>query len=259
MINNLKLHWDFIKMHISTRMAYRFDFFISLFAYFIFEFIAPIFVGVIYLAGGRFPGWDYSQILLIQGSLTLIRGFSQVVFFGLFSRTEHKVRSGTLDQTLIWPVNTLWLMIMDSFDEEDIARLFGGIVIISIALSIIGDVGGSWVLFLIVSSFGVLFMFSLALLLCALTIKFVQTGRMREFLGELFIIASYPKTVYSKGIGTFFSVFFPLLIISFYPASALLGFPLDQLMLSIISILVLLAISLVIWHKALKQYSGAGG
>jgi ABC-2 type transport system permease protein len=259
MIENIKLHWQYVKMRVASRMAYRFDFFVSAFAFFLFQLVAPLFVGVIYYAGGEFPGWTFPQILLLQGALNLVKGLSFMLFFGILWNTIHRVRRGTFDLFLIRPISTLWLLIMESFDEEDVGQLLGGIAVMSVALYLLKGVHGSILMFAIFIIFGILFFLSIALLCSAATIRLVRTHRLYEFVDILMVFAGYPKTVYSKALGIVFSVIFPLFVASYYPASALLGFTYEYGIASMISTIALLGISLLIWHHALGKYQSAGG
>ncbi len=259
MIQNLLLHWQFIKLKYASRMAYRFDFFASMFAFFLFQLSGPLFVGVIFYAGGMFPGWSFPQLLLLQGALALIRGFSFMSFFGLLWNTQGHMRRGTLDILLIRPVNSLWFLIMDSFDEEDLAQFIGGITITILAIYLLPELSGSLLAFFAVVSMGILFFFCLALLCSAATIFFIETQRLYEFIDIIMILASYPKTIYSGSIAILFNTLIPLFIAGHYPASALLGFSLEGVWLASMSVLVLLALSLLVWLRALRNYTSAGG
>lgn len=258
LLSNIKLHLKFIKIGFLSRMAYRFDFFTSIFAFFLFQLTSPIFVGVIYYAGGEFEGWNIYQILFLQGILKIIQGFSFMTFFGILWDTQEKIKGGTFDLLLIRPVNSLWLLVMDAFDEEDIGQVLGGIAIMLFALPYV-QIKGSIFLFLILSIFGVLFFFSLALLCSAVAIIFIKADRLYEFIHAMIIIAGYPKTIYSEGLSVLFNTFIPLLVAAHYPASALLGLKLEGISTALISVIILLTASLIIWHWALKKYASAGG
>ena len=258
-MQNFFLHWQFIKLKYSSRMAYRFDFFASMLAFFLFQLTGPLFVGVIFYAGGLFPGWSFPQLLLLQGSLALIRGFSFMFFFGLLWNTQNHMRRGTFDILLIRPVNSLWFLIMDSFDEEDLGQFIGGVAITFVAISLLPELQGSLLAFFAILILGILFFLSLALLCSAATIIFIETQRLYEFIDIIMIFASYPKTIYSGSIAILFNTLIPLFVAGHYPASALMGFNLDDIWIAAISVLVLLALSLLVWLKALRNYTSAGG
>lgn len=258
-ISNIRLHWQFIGLKYATRMAYRFDFFASFLAFFLFQLSGPLFVGVIYFAGGMFPGWAFSQLLLLQGVLALIKGFSFMSFFGLLWNTRRRIRQGMFDMLLIRPVNSLWLLIMDSFDDEDLGQFVGGILITLFAVALLPELQGSIITFFAIAVLGILFFFSLALLCSAATILFIETERLYEFIDIILIFASYPKTIYSGSLAILFNTMVPLFIAGHYPAAALLGMDLQGVLIAGLSVVLLLIISLFIWHKTLRYHTSAGG
>ncbi len=240
-------------------MTYRFDFFASMLAFFLFQLTGPLFVGVIFYAGGMFPGWNFPQILLLQGVLSLIRRFSFMSFCGLLWNTQNHIRQGTLDIFLIRPVNSLWLLTMDSFDEEDLGQFIGGITITLLAMTLMPELKGSLAIFFLILLLGILFFFSLALLCSAATIRFIETQRLYEFVDIIMIFASYPKTIYSGTLAVLFNTLIPLFIAGHYPASALLGFSVEGVWLAAASVFALFGASLFIWHRSLQSYTSAGG
>lgn len=255
---HIKLHLQYIKTGFQSRMTYRLDFFLSIIAFFLHQLSAPVFVGVVYYAGGEFPGWNIYQVLLLQGVLNMIKGFSFMSFFIMAWVTERRIRRGTFDLLLVRPVNTLWLLIMESFDEEDLGQFLAGVVLTVFAMQYV-ELKGSLLLFLPLAFFGVLFYFSLALLRSAVSIIFVKADRLQEVVNLLNVFASYPQTIYSPRLKFLFNTFVPLLLAANYPASALLGFSMEGVYIAMISAIVLVAFSLYVWHTALRKYTSAGG
>ncbi len=259
MKNSVLLYLEFIKMKFASRIAYRLDFFASIIAFFLYQLIGPIFVGVVYYSGGKFEGWTIYELLLLQGVATIIQGFSFLVVFSLLWTTRRYMREGTLDLLLIRPINTLWLMVMNAFDEEDVAQVAGGLAIFFFAVYHLDKIEGSWILFALLFILGFLFFFSFALLCSAATMKFIETMRLWEFIDMMIVLAHYPRNAYSKSVGLLFSTIIPLLIAGHYPASVLMGRTLDGIQITIVSTIGLFAFSLFIWHKTLKSYTSAGG
>lgn len=257
----MKLHWQFIKLHIASRMAYRGDFFLSMFTFFFAQLIGPIIVGVIYYAGGTFPGWTFEELLLLQGSVSLVQGFAFMLFFGILWHSQELVRQGRFDLLLIKPVHTLRLLIMNSFDSEDISQFIGGIAVTGAAFYLLGlnITVIDFLLYLLLLFVGVLFYFALAVCVAITTIRFINTSRLYEFVDIITSFARYPKQIYSPRVALFFSTALPLLIAGYFPAAILLGFPLDNLLWSILSVIALVFIVLMWWNNTLKWYASAGG
>lgn len=256
-MHHLRLHWEMAKLRVAARMAFRSDLALSVVSFFLAQLTAPIFASVIYSNGGRFPGWSLYEVFVLQGFWALVLGFSFTFFFGLLWFTENRMKDGTFDLGLLKPANTLWLMIMGGFDEEDFARVCSGIVLIAFGLYHV-DIAGSILLALLLALFGVLFYFAVAVTFSALTIRFVRT-RLYEVVAIFNTFAAYPKSVYGKSVGFVLSSILPLALIANYPASALLGFTLDGALRAVVCVIILAVASVWFWFKTLKSYSSAGG
>lgn len=259
MIYSARLHWQYVKMRIAARMAYRTDFVASIGLFTVLQMVGPLFIATIYSAGAGFPGWSLAQVFLLQGILICIKGFSFLFFFELFRRTGAYVRRGTFDMYLLRPISCLSLLVMDAFDEEDVGQLFGGGLLIGYSVFRLGAPRGSILLTLVLGAFGVLFFFSLTVFFAAISLRFVHTQRLAELVEISTLFASYPRTVFPQLLGTVFTFFFPLFLISSFPAEALLGRSSAAAWLACVSVLAFLALSLLAWRASLARYSSAGG
>lgn len=259
MIYSPKVHWQFIKMRLAARMAYRADFVASIGIFTLLQMAGPLFIAAIYHAGGAFPGWSLDQALLLQGVLISIKGFSFTFFFQLFRRTASYVRLGTFDMYLLRPISCLALLVMDAFDEEDAGQVLGGALLIGYAVLRLGAPRGSIPLTLALGFFGVLFFFSLTVFFAAITVRLVNTLRLAELIEISMLFASYPRTIFPQILGSVFTFVVPLFILASFPAAALLGKSSAGAGLACLTVLAFLALSLLAWRASLARYASAGG
>jgi len=241
-------------------MAYRGEYFISLVAMFVLELIGPLFVYIIYFNSSGFAGWTFHQVLLLHGIFLMVKGFSFMSFFGIVWNSNELLKRGVFDLVLLKPRNVLFMFICNSYDAEDMAKFFGGILVTVYALlhiqgvTLLGVLGGVFVML-----FGVGLLFSMALLFSAFAFKFIRSERIYEIFEILGMIGSYPKTVYPKLTGTIFTALLPIFVVAVFPAQVMLkGWSVD-ILVSCISVIVLVAVSLMVWFKTIKNYSSAGG
>lgn len=259
MIKELKLHWQFAKYKTSERMTYRADFFVSALAFSVIHFLGPLFVLAIYDSGGMIPGWNRWELILMQGSFSIIQGIASIFFFGIVWNVEERVQKGELEVLMTKPVNLLWFLAMDSFDVDDIGQLIAGLAISGASIYYLVPLEGSIPLFLLFIGLGLALMFGLALLMSSMAIRFVKIGRLFEIFQSLTNITKYPKNIYGKGLKTAFSTVMPLFVLSYYPAGALLGADLGGgILISVCTLLVLIG-SKILWNSTIKHYQGAGG
>ena len=68
-----KIYLHGMKTALASRMAYRADFFMSIFIMMIVEMFGPLITLLIYSNGASFPGWQQHEVLLLQGVFLLSR------------------------------------------------------------------------------------------------------------------------------------------------------------------------------------------
>lgn len=248
------------KIRIAERMAYRGEYFISLITMFVLELTGPFFAFIIYHNTPGFAGWTFFDILLLQGILLIVKGFSFFSFHGIVWNSNLLMQKGELDTILLKPRNSLWMLICSSFDAEDIAKFVGGLIITGYALFNIQSftmLGFFVMIILMICACG--FYFMVALLLSSFIIRFIQSWRIYEIVEVFEVAGEYPKSIYPKSVGTFFTTLIPIFIAGFLPAKALLGAYSMDMIIAPLCVLALCLISLKAWFSSIRNYSSAGG
>ena len=105
-----------------------------------------------------------------------------------------------------------------------------------------------------------IFMYSLMVLISSLSFLFVKSLGLFDLLFKLTDVSRYPMNIYGFEMRLIFTFILPVAVISFYPASALLG-TLNILNLALISMPVtaFLIFSIIMWNLAMKKYTSSGG
>lgn len=260
MTSSLMLWLRYAGNAIAQRMAYRTEYLISLASMFILE-LAPILLTyVIYSNSPGFAGWSFHEVLLIQGIFLFIRGFSFSNFGGVLWNSNRMVQSGNFDLLLVRPRNTLFLMICESFDAEDIAKYIGGGAITLYALSnlpapsFLGILGG-----LVAVVLGIGFFFALVLFFSAMIIRVTKMTSTYELLEIISMIGQYPKTIFPQSIALLLTGIFPIFIVALIPAQFLLGMFTTDILISGTATIILIIVSWNLWFSTLRRYTSAGG
>lgn len=260
MISNLRIHLQGIKTALASRMAYRGDFFMSIFIMLFEEMLAPLITVLVYNNGASFPGWNMYEALLIQSIFLLARGISFPFFFGIVWNTIERVRDGVFDLLLIKPKSVLFMAIVTGFDSEDLGKLCGGITLFTLSISRISPPGiMEWVQFVALFLVALAVLFGFALILAALGIVWIGNFRVYEIFFSITNFGMYPAAIFSKGLQTLITMIIPIAILGFIPASVLLGKPTAGTLGAVGSGIVFFAFSFLFWHWMLKKYSSAGG
>lgn len=260
MINAIKMWGSFIKNAILQRMAYRTEFAISLITMSLIELVGPIITALIYYSTEGIAGWSFNQIFLLQSILILIKGISFPFFYGIVWNSNITLQKGEFDLILIKPRNTLFTFICSSFDSEDVAKLFTGIILVTIAIYRLGTFPIFNILLMLLSIVvGVGFMFASALFFSAFIFKFIQTWRLYELIDIIFLYGSYPKKIYGSIVGNFFTFGIPIFIAGYYPVEILYGNYSWSILYGVISVIFLVALGIFTWFRVIKNYASAGG
>ena len=246
--------------HISSRMAYRGEYLISLISMFVLELAAPIFAYVIYYNSPGFAGWTFYQVLLLQGILLMVKGFSFMSFFGIVWNSNFTLQKGDFDLTLIKPRNPLFMFICESFDAEDIGKFVCGFLLSVFAMFHIPTINWSGLLVgMIAMMLGVGLYFSLALFFSSFIFTFTRSLRIYEVLGIIEMVGSYPKSIYPRLAGTLFTAILPIFVVAVIPAKAITGEIGMDILTSGAAVIMLVIFALYTWFSTIKKYSSAGG
>ena len=250
---------QFIKIKCMARLQYPLDLAFSVFAFFLVQLTGPALVFGLYNAGASFEGWTMWELIFLQGVFSTVAGVAFVLFWGLTWRMNHVVRDGYFELARIRPINTLRLLVMEAFDEEDIAQLLSGLVVVSVS-SMYVSVDPRGLLYAVPLAFiGLIVLFSLSVIAASTVLIFVTVPRVNEFLSSFLHLLRFPKDAFSRHISVPILSLFPLFFVNTYPTQILLGGTVQGWFYSCLSVLFFLALAMYLWRYAVSQYEGAGG
>ncbi len=260
MKGSLRLYGAALKNTLASRLAYRIDFFMSVFIMLLFELIIPFATFLIYRSGGAFPGWSFGEVLLVQAVFLLAKGVVNPFFAGIVWNTLIRVREGTYDLLLIKPRSVLFMTLLTSIDVEDLGKLLGGVGVLVLALSgLPAAAPENWLAFVLLFACSVCVFMSFSFFMAGSCFKWVGNSRVYEIFDALSAFAMYPMSIFSKGLRVLVTAVIPLAIMAFIPASVLLGKSIEYLAFALGSGAVFLAAGAFFWTRMLRSYTSAGG
>ncbi len=260
MRGSIKVHVAGIKTALSSRLAYRFDLIISMITMSITEITPAVMTLLIYNNSNGFPGWTCEQVLLLQGTFMLAKGIAFPLFFGLVWKTIISVRDGTFDLFLLKPRSVLHMIIVHSFDTEDIGKFFVGAIVFGYAAAHVQVVSYlRWVEFsmLFLVALGVLF--ACAMIMSGIAIRFVKSWRLYEIMGSIWDLGMYPSAIKYPAVNFFITFAVPVLAIAYIPSSVLLDVGVPHWQYTLFGSAVFITLAYGFWQWCLKSYTSAGG
>ena len=226
-MNALKLISAFLKVNIQMSLAYRADM------------VVNILLNVMWL------GWELLSLGII------------------FSNTEkfnQSIRDGSMDYTLLQPVNSMFLV---TFSRITIWRSWD--LLLSLVLIVIGvNMSGatatplSVLAFVLLTVSGAIVIYSLWIVLIALTFWFTKFDNNVTILQALLDAGRYPVTVYPVWLRILVTFIIPIAVATTVPLQGLRGeLGLSRVLIFIAIGIASFMIASQVWKRGLTQYSGA--
>jgi ABC-2 type transport system permease protein len=261
MMRLLRTYRVLIRNELTSRMAYRFDFFSGIVVSLIGQMLLPIVTLIIYAAGASFPGWNYHEVLLIQSVFIMSTSVANTLFFGVVILVMEHIREGTFDLYLIKPAPVTLLAVGRSFSFEGVFVFAGGLALFIYALSALPIPGAlAWVQFVLVFLLAVAVLLGITFLIAATLFKWVGNSRLFEVYESVIEFGRYPASIYSKSFRAVITYAVPVALLGTIPASVLLKpGSVGGLLLAALFAFVFLGIGFAVWKLMLKSYSSTGG
>ncbi|MCL2633721.1 MAG: ABC-2 family transporter protein [Oscillospiraceae bacterium] len=254
------IYFTCIKTAMARALAYRLNFVLSMLIALGWNALFPLVTILIYGAGASFPGWDFYEVLLIQSVFLLSTGFAFMAFNGVLWSTMHHIREGSFEIVLLKPISPIFFMIAANFDPECVGMIVGGTVLFTIAIVHTGVASVMAVgQFLILFTAGFAVMAGINMLMAATSFKWVGNSRIPEIFDSMMEFGKYPATIFPKPLQGIAAFVFPVSMIGFFPAQALLGDLEMYMIISIIPCILFMLFGIFMYKHMIKLYEGVGG
>ena len=256
----LRLWTRTFALELQSDMIYKLNFFINVCAFAIADIVTPLVSVLIYTATPGIPGWSLEEFILFQGSFILMFALARVFYLYMPHQVISAIRNGSFDKYLVKPFNPLLQLTLSSWNIEGIAEIITGLALIIWAANQlpITLAGVAWFLLMVIV--GNVFIYSLMVIIAAMAFLVVQSFALYDIFFRLTDFGRYPISIYGGVLKAFLVFVFPIGVVAFYPAQALLGLiSWSSLPLIIIPVGVFFAFALGMWTLAMRQYTSAGG
>jgi ABC-2 type transport system permease protein len=205
-------------------------------------------------------GWGFPELIALLGVFRLINTMMIALVWPNTEKFNQSIRDGSMDYTILQPVNSMFLV---SFSRITVWRawdLMLAIVLIGVGIHLSGDsVTPLQILtFVLLAISGVIVVYSLWIVLIALTFWFTKFDNNVTIMQALLDSGRYPVSVYPVWLRIIITYIIPIAVATTIPLQALrgdlnFGRILIYASIGIISFLV----ASQVWKAGLKRYSGA--
>jgi ABC-2 type transport system permease protein len=259
-MNSLKLLATLLKVNIQQELAYRADTLINIALSLMWLGWELLSLSIIFSNTATLGGWGPGELLALLGVWRLVNTLMAAIIWPNTERFNASIRDGSLDYTLLMPVNSLLLISLSRIVIWRVWDLLLAAALIVVGIGMSG--GGTSILsllsFLALAASGALVIYSLWVVLIALTFWFVKFDNNVTILQALMDAGRYPATVYPPWLRLIITFVVPVAVATTVPLQALRG---DLswwqvlLFLGVGAAAVLVAAQ--VWRAGVSRYSGA--
>ena len=256
----LKLLNTFLKVNIQMSLAYRADTVVNILLNIMWLGWELLGLNIIFGNTTTLGGWGFGELITLLGVFRLVNTFMIALIWPNTEKFNQSIRDGSMDYTILQPVNSRFLVTFSRMSVWRIWDLVLAVVLIVAGINISGDITTplSILTFLLLTVSGTIVLYSLWIVLIALTFWFTKFDNNVTILQALLDSGRYPVTVYPVWLRIIVTFIIPIAVATTVPLQGLRG---D---LDLLRVLMFLGISTVsfliasrVWKAGLKQYSGA--
>ncbi len=258
----LRLYKIFVTQRLKMLMEYRVDFLTGATSFLINQITNLVFISIIFTQIPELDGYLYYEIIFIYGFSLVPKGLDHLLTDNLWKVAWFIVRKGDFDKYMTRPISPLLHVIMENVQFDALGELITGIVLVvyaSIKLSL-DYTFTSMSLMIISMIFGAVIFTAIKIIGAAIAFWIKQSGSILQVFYGTSDFARYPVTIYNSAVRNIVTYIVPFAFTAYYPASYILrgNDPVFCIGGVIISSMLLLLISLIVWTRGLSAYESAG-
>ncbi len=255
-----KLLSAFFKVNVQMSLAYRADTVVNILLNLMWLGWELLSLSIIFNNTETIGGWGFGELIALLGVFRLVHTLMIALIWPNTEKFNQSIRDGSMDYTLLQPVNSLFLVTFSRITVWRAWDLVLAVILIVAGINIAGDITTplNVLTFILLTISGAIIIYSLWIVLIALTFWFTKFDNNVTILQALLDAGRYPVTVYPVWLRIIVTFIIPIAVATTIPLQALRG-ELNfsrVLMFIAIGIISFLAASQV-WKAGLKRYSGA--
>ncbi len=244
---------------ISAQLEYRANFVTSLLGALLTA--GGALFGLLVLTGDQqsVGGWSFHEATVVVGLVTLVQGFIGGVLYPNLNKIAEAVRTGTMDFTLLKPIDTQFLVSSRNVNMFPLLNIAIGIAVIGWAIPRIpGASALGVVLGAVLVAAALTIVYSVWFLLTTTAFWFVKVENITELFNGVFRAGQFPVAVFPGWMRFLFTFIVPIAFITTVPAEAITGRVSVGSVIGAVAVAgVLFAVSRWMWSRAVGAYTSA--
>lgn len=247
-------------MNIQMSLAYRADTVVNIALNLMWLGWELLSLNIIFNNTETLGGWGLGELIALLGVFRLVNTMMIAFIWPNTEKFNQSIRDGSMDYTILQPVNSMFLVTFSRITVWRFWDLILAVVLIVVGINMSGDTTSALQIltFILLTITGMLVIYSLWIILIAMTFWFTKFDNNVTILQALLDAGRYPATVYPVWLRVIVTFIIPIAVATTVPLQALRG---D---LTLVNILIFTAIGFIsfgiasqVWKAGLKRYSGA--
>jgi len=259
-MQTIKLLSAFFKVNVQMSLAYRADTVVNILLNLMWLGWELLSLSIIFSNTSTIGGWGLGELIALLGVFRLVNTLMIALIWPNTEKFNQSIRDGSMDYTILQPVNSLFLVTFSRITVWRIWDLVLAIVLIVVGVNMAGDTTTppQFLTFILLALSGVIIIYSLWIVLIALTFWFTKFDNNVTILQALLDAGRYPATVYPAWLRIIVTFVIPIAVATTVPLQALRGelTPTQVATFMAVSVASFIIASRV-WKAGLKRYSGA--
>ncbi len=263
MVRHLRLYRAFVRNCLRQAVEFRANFWANVFTNLGWILALVVFLKLIFHNTRSVAGWSEPEMFLLVGTYSLVRAISDTLFANNLSDLPNQIRLGTMDFSLLRPVDSQFLVSLRFVALDNLGQLIGAGCLLAYGLirhgAAITPAGVAAYLVLIVCA--VILFYAMSLMAMTLSFWLVRVENLYVALETAASMARTPVDVFrafGRGAQFFLTYVIPLAFLAAIPVKSLFGrAALTQTAAGISLSVILFIAARLFWKFAVRAYSSA--
>ncbi|MEY2820109.1 MAG: hypothetical protein RL275_3572, partial [Chloroflexota bacterium] len=224
-MQTLKLLSAFFKVNVQMSLAYRADTVVNILLNLMWLGWELLSLNIIFNNTDTLGGWGLGELIALLGVFRLVNTMMIALIWPNTEKFNQSIRDGSMDYTILQPVNSMFLITFSRITVWRIWDLVLAVVLILLGVNMAEEVtsAAQILTFILLSLSGMIVIYSLWIVLIALTFWFVKFDNNVTILQALMDSGRYPATVYPAWLRIIVTFIIPIALATTIPLQALRG------------------------------------
>lgn len=259
-MRNVKIFLSNFKLSLLRDMSHKVNFLMRFISDSVFIFVYFVFYSIIYSYVSFINEWSKYEVILLMGTFHIVLSVFLAFFFPNLIQIPRLIIEGRLDEYLLRPVKTQFLVSFRYIDIGSLGNIILGVILVINSYRQLGLSFSlkSLLLYIMYILMGSLIMYSILFIFLSTAFWVQDSSWSIGFFMTLNSFADKPLSIFRGVLYRFLVYLFPIGLVANIPASSILEKDNHNLNFWIIIITIaLLRLSNYIWRRGLNLYEGA--